>query len=154
MAKPGAPGQATLAEQAALYLRAMQQLNEGVVRQLRPILTEKHGMDLRNHFILALVDRGLVHPGMISKSMHLPNSIITLNLDQLVARGFSLCAASMQRDSRLIRLSLTSAGRRVSKEVAQTFTALVGSRLKRVSPGRSKYFLSSLSELCNDMDNS
>jgi DNA-binding MarR family transcriptional regulator len=153
MAKPGAPGQATLAEQAALYLRAMQQLNEGVVRQLRPILTEKHGMDLRNHFILALVDRGLVHPGMISQSMHLPNSIITRHLDQLVSRGF-LVRSLDAKDSRRIRLSLTSAGRRVSKEVAQTFTAIVGSRLKRVSPGRRKDFLSTLSELANDMDHS
>ena len=153
MAKPDVPGQAKLAEQAELYLRSMQQLHEGVVRQLSPILTEKHGMDLRNYFILALVGKGCVYPGAISQSLHLPNSIITRHLDQLVARGFLERDLDPQ-DSRRIKLSLTRVGRRVSKEASQTFTTILGSRLKRVSPGRRKDFLSTLSELANDMDHS
>ena len=149
VSKQATPERDKLADQAAVYLRIMQQLNQGFARQFAPILDEQHGIDFRLYFILRLIETGAVHPGAISKAIHLPNSVITRHLDQLVERG--LLERSLDaEDSRRIKLTLTKEGQRVAREANRTICGIVGTRLERLAPARREAFLSALSVLATD----
>jgi DNA-binding MarR family transcriptional regulator len=140
-----------LLDQAAVYLKTMQQLHQGLARKLAPILEEQYDIDFRLYFILKHIDDGLVHPGAISKAVHLPNSVITRHLDQLVARGFLERSLDVE-DSRRIRLTLTKEGQRVMRESNRTICNIVGARLERLAPTRREAFLSAFSALATDTE--
>lgn len=140
-----------LLDQAALYLKTMQQLHQGLARQLAPILEEQYNIDFRLYFILKHIEGGAVHPGAISKALHLPNSVITRHLDQLVERG--LLERSLDaEDSRKIKLTLTKDGQRVVRESNRTICGIVGMRLERLAPARRDAFLSAFSALSTDTE--
>jgi DNA-binding MarR family transcriptional regulator len=140
-----------LLDQAALYLKTMQQLHQGLARQLAPILEEQYNIDFRLYFILKHIEGGAVHPGAISKAIHLPNSVITRHLDQLVERG--LLERSLDaEDSRRIKLTLTKDGQRVVRESNRTICGIVGTRLERLAPARRDAFLSAFSALSTDTE--
>ncbi|MBY0511958.1 MAG: MarR family transcriptional regulator [Rhodospirillaceae bacterium] len=140
-----------LLDQAALYLKTMQQLHQGLARQLAPILDEQYNIDFRLYFILKHIEGGAVHPGAISKAIHLPNSVITRHLDQLVERG--LLERSLDaEDSRKIKLTLTKDGQRVVRESNRTICGIVGTRLERLAPARRDAFLSAFSALSTDSE--
>ncbi len=151
MNKPLPSERDKLADQAAQYLRLMQQLHQGLARQLEPILAEQHGIDFRLYFILRNIENGAVHPGAISKLLRLPNSVVTRHLDQIAARG--LLERSLDPDdSRRIKLTLTKEGQRVSKEANRTICGIVGARLERIAPARRGAFLAAMSALSSDDD--
>jgi len=138
-----------LLDQAALYLKTMQQLHQGLARQLAPILEEQYNIDFRLYFILKHIEGGAVHPGAISKAIHLPNSVITRHLDQLVERG--LLERSLDADdSRRIKLTLTKDGQRVVRESNRTICGIVGTRIERLAPARRDAFLSAFAALATD----
>lgn len=140
-----------LLDQAAVYLKTMQQLHQGLARQLVPILEEQYGIDFRLYFILKHIEGGAVHPGAISKALHLPNSVITRHLDQLVERG--LLERSLDaEDSRRIKLTLTKEGQRIVRESNRTICGIVGARLERLAPARRDSFLSAFSSLATDSE--
>lgn len=129
----------------------MQQLHQGLARQLAPILEEQYNIDFRLYFILKHIEGGAVHPGAISKALHLPNSVITRHLDQLVERG--LLERSLDaEDSRKIKLTLTKDGQRVVRESNRTICGIVGMRLERLAPARRDAFLSAFSALSTDTE--
>jgi DNA-binding MarR family transcriptional regulator len=140
-----------LLDQAALYLKTMQQLHQGLARQLAPILEEQYDIDFRLYFILKHIEGGAVHPGAISKALHLPNSVITRHLDQLVERGF-LERSLDAEDSRRIKLTLTKEGQRVVRESNRTICGIVGARLERLAPARRDAFLSAFAALSTDTE--
>ncbi len=152
MNKPAASSERDkLLDQAALYLKTMQQLHQGLARQLAPILEEQYNIDFRLYFILKHIEGGAVHPGAISKAIHLPNSVITRHLDQLVERG--LLERSLDaEDSRRIKLTLTKDGQRVVRESNRTICGIVGTRLERLAPARRDAFLSAFSALATDTE--
>jgi DNA-binding MarR family transcriptional regulator len=138
-----------LLDQAALYLKTMQQLHQGLARHLAPILEEQYSIDFRLYFILKHIEGGAVHPGAISKAVHLPNSVITRHLDQLVERG--LLERSLDpEDSRRIKLTLTKEGQRVVRESNRTICTIVSTRLERLAPARRDAFLSAFAALATD----
>jgi DNA-binding MarR family transcriptional regulator len=140
-----------LLDQAALYLKTMQQLHQGLARQLAPILEAQYNIDFRLYFILKHIEGGTVHPGAISKAIHLPNSVITRHLDQLVERG--LLERSLDaEDSRRIKLTLTKDGQRVVRESNRTICGIVGARLERLAPARRDAFLSAFAALATDTE--
>lgn len=140
-----------LLDQAAVYLKTMQQLHQGLARQLAPILEEQYNIDFRLYFILKHIEGGAVHPGAISKAIHLPNSVITRHLDQLVERG--LLERSLDpEDSRRIKLTLTKEGQRVVRESNRTICSIVSTRLERLAPARREAFLSAFSALATDSE--
>lgn len=149
MNKPLPSDRDKLYDQAALYLRTMQQLHQGLARQLAPILESQYNIDFRLYFILKHIEGGAVHPGAISKAIHLPNSVITRHLDQLVERG--LLERSLDaEDSRRIKLTLTKEGQRVVRESNRTICGIVGTRLERLAPARRDTFLSAFAALATD----
>jgi len=149
--KPVSPERDKLADQAALYLRTMQQLHQGLARQVEPVLTEQHGIDFRLYFIIRNIESGAVHPGALSKILRLPNSVVTRHLDQVVERG--LLERSLDPDdSRRIKLTLTKEGQRVAREAHRTICGIVGARLERLAPARREAFLSAFSALAADGD--
>lgn len=152
MNKPAASSERDkLLDQAALYLKTMQQLHQGLARQLAPILEEQYNIDFRLYFILKHIEGGAVHPGAISKAINLPNSVITRHLDQLVERG--LLERSLDaEDSRRIKLTLTKDGQRVVRESNRTICGIVGTRLERLAPARRDAFLSAFSALSTDTE--
>jgi DNA-binding MarR family transcriptional regulator len=151
VSKPTSPDRDKLAEQAALYLSTMQKLHQGFARQLAPILEEQHGIDFRLYFIIRHIEGGAVHPGAISKAIHLPNSVITRHLDQLVEKG--LLERSLDaEDSRRIKLTLTKEGQRVSREANRTICTIVGARLEHLAPARREAFLSAFAALAEDAE--
>ena len=138
-----------LADQAATYLRNMQQLHQGFARELEPIISAEYGIDFRNYFIIRQIEKGAVHPGAISKLLHLPNSVITRHLDQVVELG--LLERSLDPDdSRKIRLTLTKDGQRVAREAHRTICNIIGARLERLAPARREAFLAALAVLVAD----
>jgi DNA-binding MarR family transcriptional regulator len=140
-----------LLDQAALYLKTMQQLHQGLGRKVAPILEEQFNIDFRLYFILKHIEGGAVHPGAISKAIHLPNSVITRHLDQLVERG--LLERSLDaEDSRRIKLTLTKDGQRVVRESNRTICGIVGARLERLAPARRDAFLSAFAALATDTE--
>jgi DNA-binding MarR family transcriptional regulator len=135
-------------DQANMFLRAMYKLNSSIFRELQPAL-ERYGIDFRLQFILQHIQGGVVHPGAISKAVRLPNSIITRHLDQLVEIG--LIERSLDpEDSRRIRLTLTSKGKRVAEETLDEICELVDARLNRLDPSRRESFISAFMELSAD----
>ncbi len=148
MTKAPSPEREKLAEQAAFYLRSLRHLQQDFMRQLEPILAEQYGIDFRVYFIIKHIEMGAVHPGAISKALHLPNSVITRHLDQIVERG--LLERSLDTDdSRRIKLTLTKEGERVAREAHRTTCGIVGERLERLAPARREAFLAALSELAD-----
>lgn len=144
--KPNVPDREKLAEQAMTYLRLTHQLAQAHVRKLAPVLVEQHGIDVRLYFIIKQIESGLVYPSEISKSVQLPNSVITRHLDQLAARG--LLERSLDaEDSRRIRLTLTKEGERVVREATRTISGIVAMTLERLPPARREAFLAALEAL-------
>ena len=152
MNKPLAPEREKLAEQAALYLRSMRLLQQGLMREMEPMLTERFGIDFRLYFIIRHIEMGMVHPGAISKALHLPNSVITRHLDQIVERG--LLERSLDPDdSRRIKLTLTKEGERIGREAHRATCDVIGARLERLAPARREAFMSALLELVGPEEN-
>lgn len=151
MNKQISPERDKLADQAALYLRTMQQLHQGFARQLEPVLAEQHGIDFRLYFIIKNIEAGAVHPGALSKILRLPNSVVTRHIDQVVERG--LLERSLDpEDSRRIKLTLTKEGQRITREAHRTICGIIGTRLERLAPARRDAFLSALAALAADDD--
>ncbi len=149
--KPTAPDRAKLAKETAAFLRNLHQLNRGIGRSISPVLESEQGIDLRLYFVLKFIERGIIHPGAISQATHLPNSVITRHLDQLVDKGLLERSLDTQ-DSRRIRLTLTKDGARVGKEADRTLLDVVGARLGNISADRRRIFLSVLSDLAEDVE--
>jgi DNA-binding MarR family transcriptional regulator len=149
--KPLPSERGKLADQAATFLRMMQQLHQAMGRALAPLLEEEHGIDFRLYFLLKHIEAGAVHPGAISKAVHLPNSVITRHLDQLVERGL-LERSLDSEDSRRIKLTLTKDGQRVAKDANRTVCNIVGARLERLPIARREAFLAAFSDLASDVE--
>lgn len=148
MKKASPPERAKSAEQAAAFLRDMQSLHQIVLRELEPVL-EEYGIDPRLFSLLKQIERGAIHPGAISKAVHLPNSVVTRHIDQLADRG--LLERSLDtEDSRRIKLTLTKEGMRVLRETTRTVCNVVGARLERIPANRREIFLSTTAELASD----
>ena len=136
------------ADQAAAFLRDMQSLHQGLLRELMPVLDE-HGIDPRLFSLLKLIERGAIHPGAISKAVHLPNSVVTRHIDQLVERG--LLERSLDaEDSRRIKLTMTKEGLRVAREANRAVCNVVGTRLERIPASRREIFLAAFADLARD----
>jgi MarR family transcriptional regulator, organic hydroperoxide resistance regulator len=135
-----------LTEQAALYLQTLRHLHQNLALQIEPILAEQYGIDFRLYFIIRQIETGAVHPGEISKATHLPNSVITRHLDQIVERGF-LERSLDPDDSRRIKLTLTSEGQRIAREAHRAICGIIGTRLERLAPARREAFLSAMAVL-------
>ena len=136
------------ADQAASFLRDMQSLNQIVLRELAPLL-EEYEIDPRLFSLLKHIEMGAVHPGAISKKTHLPNSVITRHIDQLVERG--LLERSLDtEDSRRIKLTLTKDGLRVTREATRAVCNVIGARLERIPANRREIFLSTYADLVRD----
>ncbi len=149
MSKPATSERDTLADQAASYLRDIQQLHRGAARQLTPILADQFGIDFRLYIIIRQIDSGAVHPGAISKLLNLHNSVITRHLDQVVDKG--LVERSLDPDdSRKILLTLTKDGQRVAREAHRATCTIVGAQLERLPAAKREAFLSALVILVAD----
>lgn len=142
-------GSPRLGSEVTVFLRNMYSLNLSIGQQLSPILNQRHGIDLRLHFILHAIDQGRVHPGAIAQSMGLPNSLITKHLDQLGHMGM-LERAIDPADSRRIRVRLTEKGTEVMKDADQILAEQVGARLAKLPAERRADFLSALVDLVQD----
>ncbi len=136
------------ADQAAVFLRDMQSLHQIVLRELAPVL-EQYDIDPRLFSLMKQIERGAVHPGAISKAVHLPNSVVTRHIDQLVDRGF-LERSLDTEDSRRIKLTLTKDGQRVAREATRTVCNVVGARLERIPATRREVFLAAFADLARD----
>ncbi len=148
MNKPLPSERFKLADQAAAFLREMQGLHQSLFRQLVPVL-EQHGIDPRLYFLLKHIEQGAIHPGAIAKAVHLPNSVVTRHLDQLVDRG--LLERSLDaEDSRRIKLTLTKDGVRVARDASRTVCNIVAARLDRLPAARRDAFLAAFSDLARD----
>jgi DNA-binding MarR family transcriptional regulator len=135
-------------EQAASFLREMQSLHQMMLRELSPVLDE-FGIDPRLYMMLKQIEGGAVHPGAISKAVHLPNSVVTRHIDQLVERG--LLERSLDtEDSRRIKLTLTKEGQRVTREATRTVFDVVGARIERIPASRREVFLTTFADLARD----
>jgi DNA-binding MarR family transcriptional regulator len=141
---------AAAADQASVFLRNMMRLQQGLLRRLVPMLEQDHDIDFRLYFILRHIGDGAVHPGAISKITHLPNSVITRHIDQLVAKGL-LKRSLDPEDSRRIKLTLTAAGARVAREAHRTICALVGKPLEKLPAGERNAFLQVFAQLADDL---
>lgn len=136
------------ADQAAAFLRDMQSLHQAVLRELAPVL-EEYDIDPRLFSLLKQIERGVVHPGAISKAIHLPNSVVTRHIDQLADRG--LLERSLDtEDSRRIKLTLTKEGLRVARETTRTVCNVISARLERIPASRRDVFLAAFSDLARD----
>ncbi len=136
------------ADLAAAFLRDMQSLHQIVLRELVPVL-EQYDIDPRMFSLLKQVERGVIHPGAISKAIHLPNSVVTRHIDQLVDRG--LLERSLDtEDARRIKLTLTKDGSRVAREATRTVCNVIGARLERIPASRRDVFLATFADLARD----
>jgi len=140
-----------LAEETTTFLRDMHHFNKGIARRLSPILEREHGIDLRLYFIIKYIENGIIHPSAISQASHLPNSVITRHIDQLVERKY-LTRSLDPEDSRRIRLILTDEGARIAHAADASLTRIAGSPLERISEERREVFLSVLSELAGAVE--
>ena len=139
---------AKAADQAATFLRDVQSLHQVILRELAPVLEEYH-IDPRLFSLLKHIENGAVHPGAISKAVHLPNSVVTRHIDQLVERG--LLERSLDtEDSRRIKLTLTKDGQRVTREATRTVCNVIGARLERIPASRREVFLATYADLARD----
>ena len=144
------PGPTAGAEPAAFFLRTMQRLHQGLLRQVAPVLEQEHGLDFRLYSILRLIDTGVVHPGAISKMTYLPNSVVTRHIDQLAEKG--LLERSLDPDdSRRIKLTLTPDGHRLAREANRTICAIVGRPLEHMAASERDAFLNTLVKLADDL---
>lgn len=136
------------ADLAAGFLRDMQSLHQIILRELAPVL-EEYDIDPRLFSLLKQIERGVIHPGAISKAVHLPNSVVTRHIDQLVDRG--LLERSLDtEDSRRIKLTLTKEGLRVAREATRTVCNVIGARLERIPASRRDVFLATFADLARD----
>lgn len=151
MTKSPAPEREKLAEQAALFMRNLRQLQMDFAIEIEPILAEQYAIDMRLYLIMRRIEMGAAHPGTLAKLLNLPNSVITRHLDQIVERG--LMERSLDPDdSRRIKLTLTKEGERVARETHRTICGIVGARLERLTQARREGFLSALSVLAADTE--
>lgn len=138
-------------DEATAFLRNMHQFNRGISRKLTPIVEQEHGIDLRLYFILKYIEHGVIHPSAISQATHLPNSVITRHIDQLVERGL-LQRSLDTEDSRRTRLLLTDDGLRIAHAADASLSRIVHAQLNRVPADRRGIFLSVLSELAGEVE--
>ena len=144
-------GSAKPSEEATTFLRNMHHFNRGIVRRLTPIIESEHGIDLRLYFILKYIEKGAIHPSAISQATHLPNSVITRHIDQLVERGM-LQRSLDPDDSRRIRLIVTDEGKRVAQDADASLSRIVDVQLDRIPADRRPTFLSVLSDLASEIE--
>ncbi len=138
-------------EEATTFLRNMHHFNRGIARRLTPIIENEHGIDLRLYFILKYIEKGAIHPSAISQATHLPNSVVTRHIDQLVERGM-LQRSLDPDDSRRIRLIVTDEGKRIAHDADVSLSRIVEVQLERIPADRRQIFLSVLADLAGEIE--
>lgn len=135
-----------LTEEAILrFLSGLWQLNRRLKQDVEPRL-EAHGLDLRRYFILLAVDKGTRYPKALSERLHIPSTLLSRYLDQLVQVGY-LERQIDTGDSRRTRLTLTEGGQDVLQRAIADIKAYTGTRLQDLDPHKLTVMLEAIETL-------
>jgi DNA-binding MarR family transcriptional regulator len=120
-------------------MRLAANLQRATARQLRDLWRTRK-LSERGLFILELVNAGLDRPSRLIEYFDVLPSTITFETDKLVGAGLVVREADPS-DRRVVRLSLTEAGRGVHAEVTQAINALLRPALAGLSSeDRARFF--------------
>jgi DNA-binding MarR family transcriptional regulator len=109
--------------EVADLMRLSADLQRATSRQLRDLWRTRK-LSERGIFILELVNAGLDRPSRLIEYFDVLPSTITFETDKLAAAGLLVREAD-PTDRRVVRLSLTDAGRAVHAETTQAINALL-----------------------------
>lgn len=126
-------------------MRCSADLQRLTTRSLRSLWRKKK-MSERGIFILELVNAGLDRPSRLIEYFDVLPSTITFETDKLVAAGL-LVRDSDPSDRRVVRLSLTPAGRAVHRETTRAINATLRPRLDAISSKELEQFLATFSKI-------
>lgn len=111
--------------------------------QRKAAALEAVGVTLKEHLVMAALMSSPVTQLELSALVKLDKSVITSTLDTLEAKGLVVRVPD-PRDRRVRRPTLTSNGRRVSKQATETTAAVEQSLLELLEPPQREVFVSVL----------
>lgn len=115
----------------AAFLHAFWGVRQRMVREIGPVLRERHGLDLPEHFLLGYVAGTDLSPTEIADALSLPAHTISRRLDALEQRGY-LTRHIHPNDARKRRLATTGAGRAAQEAATRTLHAELARMLSAV----------------------
>jgi DNA-binding MarR family transcriptional regulator len=130
-------------------MRLAANLQRATARQLRDLWRTRK-LSERGLFILELVNAGLDRPSLLIAYFDVLPSTITFETDKLVGAGLVVREAD-PTDRRVVRLSLTEAGRSVHAEVTQAINALLRPALDGLSSQDHERFFSLFHQLVDPL---
>ena len=131
-------------------MRVSTDLQRATTRQLRNLWRSKK-LSERGLFILELVNAGLDRPSRLIEYFDVLPSTITFETDKLVAAGL-IIRESLPTDRRVVRLSLTRAGRAAHCETTDALNGVLRPRLDALAPGELESFLATFRRIVDPLN--
>jgi DNA-binding MarR family transcriptional regulator len=145
-AASAAPGRGPVLDPDVTELMTLSSnLQRATGRQLRHLWRTRK-LSERGLFIIELVNAGLDRPSRLIEYFDVLPSTITFETDKLVAAGL-LVRESDPADRRVVRLSLTDAGRAVHRETTEAINSVLRPQLDSLSREELQAFLATFHKI-------
>lgn len=109
-------------------------------------INQQYSLGPRGASMLTLIDHGTVHPAELAETYEVGRSLITAEINRLVAAGL-IARQEATGDKRRATLSLTALGKKVSADSFKTIQQTVDESLARYSEHERNLLLTMLIDL-------
>jgi DNA-binding MarR family transcriptional regulator len=131
------------------FLKAFWGVRQRFVRQVAPVMQERHDLEISEYHLLGYVAESQLAPTEIACTMLLPPYIVSRRLDSLEKRGLIQRSLDPQ-DARRRILTVTDTGRSRLAEARATMDAEVGALLSKLTEAELTTLIERMETLATD----
>jgi len=125
------------------FMAGFWQVRQNLAIKLNPVLKERYGISLAEHFLLEHIATSNIKPTELAKNLQIPAHAISKKLESL--QSAKLIKRTLDPDDARKRvLTITKKGEKLLEKTTQLITTEVGEILNRLDQDRLEPFLSSL----------